>query len=167
MVRPSSNTYLVPQAKLLPSFAAYPSTTACCPTMSRVNPIRRNCPGPCVSNSHVVTFPVFGSFTSTCTYPCGLINSTFEITPSMLIFLFASNSDENEWCANTGRENATKRKAANKTPCVFLMVESLRICECDLVGPLFNSLENNVSRTLRITIIAHLKQQFQPELNFS
>src|SRR5207249_12239014 len=78
----------------------------------------------------------------------------------MLIFLFASNSDENEWCADTGMENATNREAANKTPCIFLMVESLRFASASLVGPLFNSLENNVSRTLRVTIITHLKQQF-------
>jgi len=44
------------------------------------------------------------------------------------------------------------------------MVESLRFVSASLVGPLFNSLENNVSRTLRVTIITHLKQQFHPEL---
>src|SRR5439155_20418871 len=66
----------------------------------------------------------------------------------MLIFLFASNSDENEWCASTGRENTTKRKAANKTPCIYFMDDSLRFASAYLVGPLFNSHNNNVTRTV-------------------
>src|ERR1700687_4275911 len=124
-----------------PFFARYPSTTTSVPTGSQLlsPPCLRSWFGAPISIFQDTRLPVVGSFTSTYSHECGLIQSILLTAPFNVTGLFPSNSAENAWCAHSGALSITPIPPATTASVVRIWSASLldRLPCHDAFIPLF------------------------------
>src|SRR6516162_1571325 len=94
----------------------------------RDQPLRVSVLGAPPSHCHGCTVP-WSSFTSRYTQMCGFPHSIFVTAPVSVTGLFASNSAENEWCADNAGAAAIVTSATT-TVCMVFMRLLLHLSLC-------------------------------------